>query len=216
MRRHPAFLDTLVAAATLLLAAAACGGCEPAKARSDGEPFTVQAKDLRQSEIPNRRVEGELRGERFHMREAVYRVERMPRRRRLDLWLSDRPFDKCGVPMTTDSRKVWLRFEGRTELEPGARRVDPDDGEPPFSMHYEVPADPEWIGVQGGAALLLVDQVDEDTIAGRLNACFDDGQGSCVRGRFRAQKCAGELDVDDAVRGAGVLEPDRPLPEGAP
>jgi hypothetical protein len=176
----------------------------------------VRAEDLSEHAIPRRRVEGVLRGSPFRVEEARFRVERMPGRERVDLLLSDKPFVRCGVPVATTARKVWLRFQGKVRVEPGVMRVGPADTAPPFTMHYEARASRKWRGEQGGAALLALHRSDAEAMHGRLHACFDDGRGSCVKGWFRARPCTGELDVDDPVVGAGNLAKVRPAPAREP
>lgn len=200
---------------TTLTALALCGcdgGSVTASVEAQPAPFTVRAADMDVDAIPDGPVAGELSGEAFELEEAVFRVETMERRERVDLWLADQRSPQCGVPLPTDARKVWLRFDGITDLEPGLHRIEADEASP-ITLHYELPLQPAgWRAAAGGAALLVLDTVDEHTVAGRVRACFDDGAGSCVEGRFHAERCGGPLDVDDDVSGAGVLSRDMPGP----
>jgi hypothetical protein len=100
------------------------------------------------------------------------------------------------VPAPDLSRRVWLRIKGRGVLREGDYRTE-DRAEPgPLSVHYEVPGAPDWIGVGGGAALLSLEEVEVDAVSGRVQICFDDGLGSCVKGTFRARVCKSEIGLD--------------------
>lgn len=192
------------------------GGCKYPDAPKKHVPFTVRSKDFRAEQIPNRKVFGTLRGKKFFTQDARFRVEHMAGREHVDLYFADEPIMRCGLPLARHARRVWLRFGGVTHLGPGIYRVDRKDAHPVFTVHYELPAHPGWTAAQGGAALVVIDTVEPDVIQGRMRTCFDDGQGSCVEGRFHATSCVGELDVDNPVTGAGLLNPTRPPPPGGP
>lgn len=199
--RHPTpWLVLAFVAATV-----GCRAEEPSRSSTEAvDPGTLHVRD-----IPNAKVSGTLRGEPFTAKQARFRVERMEGRQRVDVYLADAPLERCGVPIDRHVRRIWLRFDGVTELGPGIYRVHAGSDRPQPSIHYEVPVDFEWVGWRGGAALVLLDSVDADTVRGRLDVVFDDEAASRVQGRFAASSCIGALDVDNPVNGAGLLDPGR-------
>lgn len=225
MRRSPAIpehpvlpaLSTLSVALLGLVSVTACDR-SPASgaAAAQPAPFDVRAADMDEDDIPDQEVQGELAGERFELQDAVFRTETMARRQRTDIRLWDQEITKCDVPVPNDARKVWIRFPGITDLEVGVHRIEADEQDPEMRVHYELPNGEGWKTSGRAAALLIIDSADEETVLGRLEACFADGQDSCVKGRFVARRCVGPLDVDDAVSGAAQLDPDRPLPGSRP
>jgi len=180
----------------------AVSGCQEG-ASAPSVPLDVRSSDMRAADIPDEAVAGTLRGEAFEVVDVGFRPNRMVRRERFDLFLSDVEIDRCGLPLATGGIRVWLRFPGTSNLEEGEFRIDPDTGEPAFSVSYEYLDDGQWRGVSGGAALVVVEALGRRSVRGRLHACFDDGLGSCVKGSFRARECIAELDVDDPVMGSG-------------
>lgn len=193
----------------------ALGGCRQPVTRKP-VPFVARSQDFHAQDIPNRKVWGRLRGKKFYAADARFRVERMAGRRHVDLYFADSPIYRCGLPLARHHRRVWLRFDGVEQIDPGTFRADLKEAHPPFTVHYQLPAHPGWTAAEGGAGLVVIESVEPDELRGRMHVCFDDGWGSCVEGRFRATSCVGELDVDNPVTGAGLLDPARPPPPGGP
>ena len=185
--------------AAILVGTTACQEAEAPKA-----PLTVRSEELDARSIPDGDVAGELRGASFTSVDARFRVERAEGRQRVDLYFADAAIERCGLPIIREQPLVWLRVPKTIELAPGEMRVDVGASEP-FSVHYQIPADEGWGSVGGGAALLVIESFGAEAIDGRLHACFDDGEQSCVRGHFHATPCVSELDVDDPVYGASHL-----------
>lgn len=183
-------------AAAAALAPQGCGGVgEP---EGPGRPLAIDAAGLRAADVPDGPVTGELRGRRFVARDVRLHVVEVPGREQVDLIVSDRPLDACGVPGQPPhdrSRRVWLRAEGRTRLEAGELRIEPGR-RGPVSAHYEVFEGGRWLGSGTAAALLVTDEASGGALRGRLHACFDDGAASCVRGRFVAAPCRSAIDLN--------------------
>lgn len=200
---------SLVAVAVAACFLSACGGDESAPRA----PFEVTAADLSLDDLPEA-VSGELAGEAFLATDVRIRVESHVGRHRVDLFFSDTDFDECALPLPRHGRRAFIRLPGLTELEPGELSgTAGDDGT--ASVHYEVPADSGYQGVGGGAFRLQVESVEQDVVAGRVHVCFDDGRGSCLSGRFRAQPCRGPID-GVAVRETQLLGEARALALDAP
>lgn len=179
--------------AALVLSALALVGCQDEVAPS--APFETTPADLSVEGLSDP-VSGELAGEAFAAVDVRMRVEKHVGRHRIDLFFSDTEFDDCALPLAREGRRAFLRFGGVTELEVGTLSgASGDEGS--ASVHYEIPSDSRdsgYRGVGGGAFRLEVDSVEQDIVAGRINVCFDDGQGSCLSGSFTARPCRGPID----------------------
>ena len=195
-QRNPVFLLLLLLFGAVL-ASTAC--TEPEDFAAEGDPLPLQAGD-----IEDQAVRGSIRGEDFAAEDVRFRIERMEGRERLDLIFAEHLMVQCGVPLATEGRRLGVRFDGVTVLDAGELRIEGED--PPFTVHYEVPAEWGFRGFEGGLARLRIETVTPLQIAGSLEISFADKSQSHVQGRFRATPCASELDVDDPVLGAGGLE----------
>jgi hypothetical protein len=178
------------------LALAGCGG--QGDATAPRQPLTIDAAALRAADIPDGPVSGSLRGRRFVARDIRLHVVEVPGHERVDLIVSDQPIETCGVPgqpPTDRSRRVWLRAEGRTRLDAGELRIEPTRrGE--VTAHYEVFEGGRWRGFGTAAVLLAVEEASANALRGRLQACFDDGAASCVRGQVVATPCHSAIDLN--------------------
>lgn len=161
--------------------------------------------ELDLEDIDDAPVSGTLQGGEFTAVDVRFRRETYEGRERVDVFFAEEAMEMCGIPRASAGRRVWLRFAGTTELEVGEQRVDPPDTEP-FAVHYEMEGQDGWEGFGGGAAVVALDAVGSRMLSGRLHVCFDDGAGSCVKGRFRAGPCVSALEVDDPVEGAAHLQ----------
>lgn len=185
----------------LILAITACN----APPTSGPHPLAARASAKTLTDIPATPLAGTLRGKPFKLADARVRIEARAGRERVDVYLSETPIERCGLPLARHGRRVWLRLPGTPTLDGAELRVEA--GKPgPFEPHYEVELDGRWLGHGGGAALLSLKSEGFRKYAGQLWACFDDGLDSCVAGRFEASGCRSELDVDDSVWGAAHLE----------
>jgi len=156
------------------------------------------------AQIPAQAVGGKLRGAPFSGSDARVRVVTMPGRERVDLLLSDIPIPRCGLPLATRGRRVWVRLPGQPKLDGSPLRAELGETKL-LSTHYEALVDGQWLGHEGGAVLLSLRATGFGKYGGALWTCFDDAQESCVSGRFNASECRSELDVDDDVWGAARL-----------
>jgi hypothetical protein len=199
------------ALATWALFACALFACkEPL--RSAHHPLAERAATHQLDAIEGDRVHGSLRGQPFEATHAYVRVVTMQGRERVDLLLSERPIEHCGASMARPGRRAWLRLPGTPRLDGRAMRVeaDADARKAPLTTHYELPSDRGILAHGGGAALLSLRDTGFGRYRGALWTCFDDGEGSCLTGRFEASACRSELDVDDSVWGASRLDPAYP------
>jgi hypothetical protein len=173
---------------------------------SGPHPLAARAATKKLADVPTTSLAGTLRGKPFKLADARVRIETRAGRERVDVYLSETPIERCGLPLARHGRRVWLRLPGQPVLDGAELRVEA--GKPgPFEPHYEVELDDKWLGHGGGAALLSLKAEGFGRYAGQLWACFDDGLDSCVAGSFQAAACRSELDVDDSVWGAARLEP---------
>jgi len=197
-------------AGLLSLGLSACG----AKPQASGPPAT-RLDGMSLADVPGT-VSGSLSGSDFTVVEARYRVETFPGRERVDLLLSDTPLRRCGLPIVRQGRIAWLRFMGTTTLPTGEARLSTDDQSPAFSIHYEDEADGDrvYVGRDGGDALVSFGEPELGRVAGKVFACFGDGQGSCIKGSFVATPCFSRVDGRTVREGVGLedeaLEPGRP------
>lgn len=191
----------------LLALAAALLGCAGEPEPSAPMEATLDALSVEGLEVA---PAGELAGDRFQAKSAYYRVISYEGRERVDLYFDDPAPERCGLPVPRSTRRVFLRFPGNQGFDTGETAVAADADDPPFTVHYEAPADHGWRGRVGGVAKLAIDEVDDRVVRGRLHVCFDDGQQSCVRGAFEATQCITRVDGQAIREGVGLHEP---LPE---
>lgn len=149
-------------------------------------------------------LSGSIAGEAFTAVDVRMRVVEGAGRARVDLLLSDRPIERCGLPIVRSERLVWLRLAGRTSLE--VETLARTEAEQPFELHYEVPAGDGLRTEHRGLATLAIDRVAPDRIEGRLRACFADAEGSCVGGRFVARPCLSRIDGRMAREPPGLID----------
>jgi hypothetical protein len=210
LRAAFAALALLLSVAALSLTALACG--KPPLS-SHGGP-TGRAADKQLIDIPATTVSGKVHGREFKLVDARVRVETMRGRERVDVLLSDSSIKRCGLPLATHDRRVWLRWQGKPVLDGTPVRVEvgresskrPNGSASPLSAHYETLVDGQWLGHGGGAALLSLRDEGFGKYKGAVWVCFDDAEHSCVSGQFEARACRSELDVDDSVWGAARLD----------
>jgi len=167
-------------------------------------PLAEKAASHTLEQIPERPVSGTLEGAAFRSVDARVRQVTMRGRERVDVLLSDIPIERCGLPLGTGGRRVWLRLPGKPTLDGSPLRVEVGQASP-LSTHYELRKRGAWLGHEGGAALLSLRAAGFGKYQGVLWTCFDDPHKSCVSGRFTASECRSELDVDDDVWGAARL-----------
>jgi hypothetical protein len=158
------------------------------------EAAMPDARAVALDDVGDGAVTGELAGEAFEATDVRFRVIPRDGRERVDLLFSDRPIERCGLPIAREERLVWLRFPGRTALE-----VGPEDDS--FSAHYEVPGEDELRAVHRSVAAIAIDAVERHSIRGRMRACFADTERSCVGGTFVARPCWSRVD------GRAIREP---------
>jgi hypothetical protein len=187
----------------LCLALALCGCNEPPI--SLHKALSVKAADRTLEQIPAHQVTGTVYGAPFQAADARVRVQTMPGRQRLDLLLSDIPIERCGLPLASKGRRVWLRLPGTPKLDGSPLRAELGQTDL-ASTHYELLIGGQWLGHAGGAVLLGLRASGFGRYAGALWTCFDDDKRSCVTGRFEATACRSELDVDDDVWGSARLD----------
>lgn len=176
------------------LSMTACGGEPTTAEQAAAHPLSQHSADFNIDAIPDRPPEGRLAGEAFRTEDARTRIERFPGRERIDLWLAETQFEHCGLMGRDSGRRVYIRIPGTNDLPEEPLRIDPDMEDPPMSVNYDVPDGRQWRGVARAAAVLQIDSADAEAVVGRIQACFDDGQGSCISGRFRAVPCRSPVD----------------------
>ena len=167
-------------------------GCETSPSAPSGA--AKKSLDVLSLDALSAPVEGRIHGAPFSVADAFFRVVRVPDRERTDIVLAGEKADACGLPVRREGTRVVLRFPRVTALETGTLTFDgtPEPGAP--FLLYEAEVDRRWVGVGNATARVAVDDVGHSTIAGRIDACFPDGRESCIRGRFRARRCASRLD----------------------
>lgn len=170
------------------------------------------------------RVTGTVASEAFEAVDVRYRVSTRARRERIDLLFSDRPIERCGLPIVRSERLVWLRVPGVTSLEPATFASDAE--EHALSVHYEVLGEHDAPAVGRGSGRLELTGLDAERLSGRIAVCFADSAASCVRGRFLAHPCYSRIDGrairetpglgDDALEPPGPGAPTRAEPRPRP
>ncbi len=186
----------------------ACAALQPAcqaRPTSQHVALAARAADKQLEDIPTTAVSGTVAGRAFHAADVRVRIITMPGRERVDVLLSETAIKRCGLPLATEDRRVWLRWPGKPVLDGTAVRSELG-AKGPLSAHYELIVDKQWMGHGGGAALLSLQDAGFGKYKGALWVCFDDAQRSCVAGSFEARACRSELDVDDSVWGAARLD----------
>ena len=160
-------------------------------------------------EVGEGAVEGEIDGEPFVTVDARFRVVDQPGRERVELLFSDRAIERCGLPMEREERLVWLRFGGRTHLDPGsyaALEVDTRD----FSLHWERPVgeglDRTIRWGERGVARVEITSASPRRVQGRVSVCFAGEEPACVAGRFDAAPCWSRIDGRTAREPPGLVD----------
>ena len=177
-------LDVL-AASTLILA---CVGCsEPPTLAPMPEPSQARLDETEEGPVT-----GDLAGRPWRLVDARFDLVARPGRERVDLLLWDEPIERCGLPIQRSGTAIWLRFPGRTRLEPGEYALESERG--PFEVHYEVPTEEGFVESHRGVATVRVDEVEPRGVRGRLQVCFADTDRSCVGGTFDASPCWSRID----------------------
>lgn len=108
LARAPARLAVVLAVAVT--------GCDEAPA---APPPLPPAESVALEGIGEGPVSGTLDGEAFATADARFRVVSYEGRERVELLFSDRAIERCGLPMDRPDTLLWLRFPGRTHLDPG-------------------------------------------------------------------------------------------------
>jgi hypothetical protein len=142
---------------------------------------------------------GSIDGAPWELEDARFRIERREGRERVDLFLWDRPVERCGLPIARAGTHVWLRVPGRTELEVG--ELATGDGDDALSAHYERLEGDTLVTAHRATARLRIEAVEPRRVRGRLRACFADEERSCVEGTFDAAPCWSRVD------GRAIREP---------
>lgn len=168
---------------------------------------------------------GTIDGEPFEVRDARVRVVRYAGREHVDLLLSDRPIERCGLPMERPETLVWLRFEGEEALARGRYAAGGDEtlgdalaaqlGEAAVdrtvTVHWERPigeGHTRDVHAGGrGVGLVQLEPFSPTRVRGRLHVCFADARGpQCVRGRFDASPCLSRIDGRTAREPPGLID----------
>ncbi len=197
-----------------------CGGPAPVQPLPDPDEVALERPG---GEPLEETVRGAIAGEEFTAIDVRMRVVEEEGRARVDLFFSDRPIERCGLPIVRSERLVWLRVSGGSALE--VETLARTEEEQPFELHYEIPR-----GVPGeiagdaaglraehrGLATLAIDLVAPDRIEGRLRACFADVERSCVGGRFVARPCLSRIDGRMAREPPGLIDEALEPPSAAP
>lgn len=150
-------------------------------------------------------VSGTIASEDFEAVDVRYRVVERAGRERVDFFFSDRPIERCGLPIAREGRLVWLRAPDTTSLTPATFGTDQD--ERGLSVHYEVPVERGYESVGRGSGRLRLTGLENERLEGRMTACFADASSSCVRGAFHAYPCYSRID-GRALREAPGLSDD--------
>jgi len=184
----------------LLTALSGLASCSNEGAQSaPRQTFGADATAFVSESIAEGPVHGAIAGAEVILSNARFQVRHVPGRERVDIIFDTAPVDLCGLPSSPEDRgthRVWLRFTGQTSLEAGETRVRARGDAGTTRAHYERRTeDGLWRGSGQAEALVVIDSTTQDAVEGRLQACFDDGLGSCVQGRFRATECASPLDI---------------------
>lgn len=183
-------------AAVVLLscALAACAPEAPPAPMPDASGLSLEG-------LRARSVHGRIGGRSFQVHDARFRVVTRAGRERVDIFLADRPIERCGLPMTRDDTRVWIRFSGRTAIDPGTYALEGEEGED-FDVHYERPnADGVIESVHRGVARLEIRSASAERVRGVTKVCFADTERSCVEGAFDARPCLSRID------GRAIREP---------
>lgn len=191
-------VDRARRAAIAAFALAWIAGCgEPPAPPPMPEPSSVELESLGEGAIA-----GTIGGEAFSAADVRFRVTSFPGRERVDLWIADRPIERCGLPVQREHTLVWARFAGRTELAAGTYELAGGEGEDELEVHYERPGEGRSIdAVHRGRARIEITEASPARLAGRLRICFADEARSCVGGSFEATPCLSRID------GRAVREP---------
>jgi hypothetical protein len=193
----------VLGAALLAVGLAACQAEPSASGGGSVRPPYASA-----DEIPATPVRGTLRGRPFEARDARVLVDDRAGYEQVEIALSAASAGApCGELAEPAPLRVWLRRAGPAPVASGEIRLAPG-AEQSWELHYQLELDGVWIGSAEAAAIVRLRAPDGGAgLAGELAACFADGTGSCVAGRFEALRCPSSLDMP--LRGN---EPSEPLP----
>lgn len=174
-----------------------------------------EASSVSLDELEEGEITGTIGGAPFSARDVRFRVTSFPGRERVDLWIADRPIERCGLPLLREQTLVWARFPGRTELTPGSYELVGGEHEGGLEVHYERPGEKRSTeAVHRGLARIEITSASARQVTGRLRICFADEAGSCVGGSFEATPCLSRIDGRAAREPPGLvdeaLEPPRP------
>jgi hypothetical protein len=200
------------------LAAAACAAALLA-CRDDTKAPPQQPADPPVSTpnaVPDAPVSGTLHGAPFVARDMRFVVDDRVGYAHIDIKLSaGKAEEACGAISPERPASVWLRLDGKHDIESKDLRLGPETEKNPaenWSVHYQIFEDDSsgghWVGMAAKKALLTLRGVSPDGhLAGGLAVCFGDASESCVSGSFNATGCPPR--IDQPVRG-------RPPPEAIP
>lgn len=121
-------------------------GCEEVPA---APPPLPPAESVALESVGEGAVSGTVDGEAFATVDARFRVVGYEGRERVELLFSDRTIERCGLPMDRPDTLVWLRFPGRTHLDPGRYELL---GEEPAEGQAAEGQGAEGQGAEGQAA----------------------------------------------------------------
>jgi hypothetical protein len=197
--------------ALLALPALACQSPEPAPAA----PIEPKPAPSSANAIPAGNLGGEIAGEPFSVQSARYIVDRRHGFEKVDISLSAGSVESpCEDRTPKDAPSVWLRRKGDPTLREQITRIEPNDEDAAWEVHYQVRKGHNWTGNGRASALIVVHDVGPDMkLSGELSACFGDSHGSCVAGRFSADYCATRIDAP--VRGTEAMERPPSMDAGA-
>ena len=139
-------------------------------------------------------VHGTVDGEPFRAADSRFVVVTREGRERVDLVFSDRPVERCGLPIEREDVRVWVRFAGRGRLDPGTFALDGTEDDAELEVHYEHPDGPAIVGVHRGVARVEISEASRARVEGALHVCFADSSESCVEGTFEATPCLSRID----------------------
>jgi hypothetical protein len=193
---------TLLAALALLL-----GACRPEP--HAGQHAPVEPPVDNPQSIPDAPLNGTIRGVPFTMRSARYVADHREGYLHTDVLLSaGKAAGACEPLAPADAPSIWLRLEGKDEVVSENFVLRPGK-ESPWSIHYQMKSDGEWIGNTDGSAVVALHAAGPDgKLSGGIAVCFADGMKSCVTGSFDAEPCP--IRIDAPVRGA---QPPEAIPE---
>lgn len=198
-------MNRSLALASLIALLAA--GCSPEHHVTSHEP--VEPPVATPQAIPDAPLNGTIRGVPFTIHDARYIADHRTGYAHVDIKLSAGKAEaSCDEVSPKTATSLWLRLEGKDEVTSQDLDLRPGK-ESPWSVHYQVRTESDWVGNADGAAVVSLHAAGPDgKIFGGLSVCFADGQKSCVSGSFEAEPCPSRIDAP--VRGA---QPPEAIPE---